>query len=100
MGGENNIIISSGTKHHAVLEMQSPKSSAALQYKWEFYREDWHYSKGPPSELGLFADSTLPDTDFRAPQKEGEYRVFVSVYNLKGYYATANIPIYVVRHEL
>jgi hypothetical protein len=61
------------------------------------YREDWNYPKGPPVVSRLFADSTLPVTDFRAPQKEGPYRVFITVYNSKGYFATANIPIYVIR---
>jgi hypothetical protein len=96
LGGKNNIIVTSGSKHHAVLEMQSSELLDTLQYKWEMYREDWDYPNGPPSEVGLFADSTLADTDFRAPQKEGPYRVFITVYNSKGYCATANIPIYVV----
>jgi hypothetical protein len=77
--------------------MQSSKFPDTLQYKWEIYREDWIYANGPPSEVGLFADSTLSVTDFKAPKNEGPYRVFVTVYNSKGYFATANIPIYVVR---
>jgi len=97
LSGKNNIIVTSGSKHHTLLEMQSSKHLDTLQYKWEIYREEWIYSKEPPSEVGLFADSTLPDTDFRAPKKEGPYRVFITVYNSKGYFATANIPIYVVR---
>ena len=95
--GQNNIIITSSSKHHAALEMQSSKFPDTLQYKWEIYREDWIYANGPPSEVGLFADSTLSVTDFKAPKNEGPYRVFVTVYNSKGYFATANIPIYVVR---
>jgi hypothetical protein len=95
--GQNNIIITSSSKHRAALEMQSSKFPDTLQYKWEIYREDWIYANGPPSEVGLFADSTLSVTDFKAPKNEGPYRVFVTVYNSKGYFATANIPIYVVR---
>jgi hypothetical protein len=95
--GKNNIIVTSGSKHHAALEMQSSTLLDTLQYKWEMYREDWNYPAEPPSEVGLFADSTLPATDFRAPQKEGPYRVFVTVHNSEGYFATANIPIYVIR---
>ena len=92
---KENIILTSGSKHHAALEMQAPGSSDSLRYKWEIYREDWYYARNPPSETGLFADSTLPVTHFSAPQKEGPYRVFITVYNSKGYFATANIPIYV-----
>ena len=97
LDGKNNIIISSGSKHHAILEMQSSKPLDSLKYKWEMYREDWNYPFGLPSETGLFADSTLSVTDFTAPQNKGPYRVFITVYNSKGYFATANIPIYVVR---
>jgi hypothetical protein len=97
MGGKNNIIVTSDSKHLAVLEMQSSNPSDSLRYKWEMYREDWDYPKGPPAVVGLFSDSTQPVTDFRAPQKEGPYRVFVTVYNPQGYIATANIPIYVQR---
>jgi hypothetical protein len=95
--GKDNIIVSSGSQHHASLEMSSSEPSDSLTYKWEMYREDWGYLYGLPSVVGLFADSTLPYTDFKAPKNEGPYRVFVSVYNSKGYFATANIPIYVVR---
>ena len=94
---KNNIIITSGSKHRAATIVQAANPLDSLRYKWELYREDWNYPKGPPSQAGLFADSTLAVTDFKAPKNEGPYRVFVSVYNSKGYFATANIPIYVVR---
>lgn len=94
---KNNLIVTSGSKHSAILEMQSSKLPDIVQYKWEIYREDWYYPIGPPAEVGLFADSTLPATDFKAPEKEGPYRVFITVYNSQGYFATANIPFYVVR---
>jgi hypothetical protein len=97
LGGKDNVIVSSGSKHHASLKMQSSEPADRLKYKWEIFREDWNYPNGLPSEVGLFADSTLAVTDFKAPKNEGPYRVFVSVYNSKGYFATANIPIYVVR---
>jgi hypothetical protein len=96
LGGKNNIIVTGGSQHHAALEMQSSKSLDTLKYKWEIHKENWFYGMSP-AEMGLFADSTLPATDFKAPKNEGPYRVFVTVYNSKGYFATANIPIYVVR---
>ncbi|RNI38006.1 hypothetical protein EFY79_07180 [Hanamia caeni] len=96
LDGKSNIIVTGGSKHNALLEMQSSTRSDTLQYKWEIHKENWFYGMSP-AEVGLFADSTLPVTDFRAPQKEGPYRVFITVYNSKGYFATANIPIYVIR---
>jgi len=95
LGGKNNIIVSSGSKHHAIVEMQSSKLLDTIQYKWEIHKENWFYGESP-AEMGLFADSTLPHTDFRAPQKDGPYRVFITVSKSNGYFATANIPIYVV----
>jgi hypothetical protein len=97
LNDKNNIIITSGSKHSAAVIVQAANPFDSLRYKWEMYREDWNYPKGPPVVSRLFADSTLPVTDFRAPQKEGPYRVFITVYNSKGYFATANIPIYVIR---
>ena len=97
MGAKSNVILSSGSKHHAVAEIQLTGPSDNVKFKWEIYSEDWYYPKGPPGERGLFADSTSSATDFTTPVKEGPYRIFITVINSKGYFATANIPIYVVR---
>jgi hypothetical protein len=79
------------------------KSTDTLKYSWQILKEDWlswgrtwNKFKKPAAENGLMADSTLQYTNFVAPLKEGPYRVFVTVYNSKGYCATANTPIYVV----
>ena len=99
----DNIILVPGSKHYASAWMQTSKSDT-LHYSWQILQEDWrlywgkafNFLRKPPSETGLFADSTLQSTGFTAPLKEGPYRIFVTVYNSKGYCATANTPIYVV----
>jgi hypothetical protein len=104
LGAKDNIILTPGSKHNVSVLLQTLRSSDTLQYSWQILKEDWmlywgkayNFIKKPPSETGLFADSTLQYTNFRAPSKEGPYRVFVTVYNSRGYCATANIPIYVV----
>jgi hypothetical protein len=78
------------------------EKTAGLRYQWEIVREDWwgenkpHWKK-PPAETGLFTDSTTQQVNFTAPAHPGPYRVFVTVFNEKGYCATANTPFYVVQ---
>jgi hypothetical protein len=101
---QDNIILSAGSKHYASAWPQILNSSDTLKYSWQILKEDWleywantyHFLKKPPGQIGLFNDSTLQSTRFTTPLKEGPYRVFVTVYNSRGYCATANIPIYVV----
>lgn len=103
LGAKDNIILSPGSQHKAFVLMETKNSTDTLQYRWEILKEDWQFwgrtwsnFKKPLSEKGLLADSTLQNTSFTAPLKEGPYRVFVTVYNSNGYCATANTPIYVV----
>lgn len=103
LGARDNIIVSPGTLHKASILLEKINPADTLQYRWEILKEDWQYwgrtwnnFKKPKSEKGLLTDSILQNTSFIAPIKEGPYRVFVTVYNSKGYCATANIPIYVV----
>ena len=102
LGAADNIIFSPGTPHkvNLVLDTWSPQDT--LFYKWQVYKEDWqtwgstwNYFKKLPAETGLFVDSTLQHPAFIAPVKNGPYRIYVTVYNSKGYCATANTPIYV-----
>jgi len=92
----DNIIIESGSINTTSLVLSAPILSDTLHYSWQIFR-DWYDSNKPPAANGLFSDSTAPAPSFRAPSKTGPYRVFVTVYNSKGYCATANIPIYVIK---
>ena len=103
LGARDNIIVSSGSEHKVELLFAKQSSSDSLHYHWQILKEDWQYwgqtwrnFKKPPEQLGLLADSTLQNTSFKAPLKEGPYRVYITVYNSKGYCATANTPFYVV----
>jgi hypothetical protein len=98
-GAKDNIILIPGSKHRASIFLQTLAPSDTLKYSWQILKEDWqtwNYLKKPPAEEGLLTDSTRQYTSFTAPLKEGPYRIFVTVYNSKGYCATANTPIYVV----
>ena len=106
-GAKDNIILSPGSKHTAYLLIPGWQPKDSLRYSWEIMKEDWftwgrtwQYFERPRPEHGLIADSTMQNTSFICPKKEGPYRIFVTVYNNKGYCTTANTPFYVVNNEL
>lgn len=107
MGARSNILLSPGSVHSAQLLLGENEPGDSLRYAWEILREDWlnwgrtwHYFKRPAAEQGLISDSTLRQIRFTSPVKEGPYRIFVYVFNKKGYVSTANTPFYVVNNEL
>lgn len=100
-GGGDNLLFAPGSLHRADILFPDNESTDSLQYRWEIIREDWwgHRQanwKKPPLETGLFRDSSGQRVLFTAPVKEGPYRIFVTVFNSKGYCATANTPFYVL----
>ena len=104
MGARDNIIVSPGSPHTASLILTDGQKSDSLKYHWEILKEDWQYwgrtwnnFKKPLVEKGLLTNSTQQNTGFKAPLKEGPYRIYITVFNNKGYCATANTPFYVVK---
>jgi hypothetical protein len=69
-----------------------------LSYKWEILPEGTYFPYGgggekrPPSIPNLIPENTGSMISFKAPEKEGSYRLFVYVYDGKNHFATANIP--------
>jgi beta-galactosidase/beta-glucuronidase len=69
-----------------------------LEYKWEILAEGTNFPYGgggekrPPSIPNLISSQTGSKIEFKAPDKEGSYRLFVYVYDGKNHFATANIP--------
>lgn len=104
LGAKDNIIVSPGTMHKAMLLFEVPKDADSLRYCWEILNEDWvtwgstwKDFKKPKSAIGLVVDSTIQSPFFKAPEKEGPYRIYVTVFNSRGFCATANTPFYVVK---
>jgi len=93
---KDNIIIGSGSTNTISLVSSPSSPSDTLRYSWQIFG-DWYGSEKPPAVNGLFNDSTRPEPSFKAPSKPGPYRVFVTIHNSRGYCATANIPIYVIK---
>lgn len=103
LGAKDNIILRPGSEHEANLVLDGSLAGDSLRYHWEIKKEDWsHWGHTynnfikPVSETGLLADSSVQNTRFLVPKKEGPYRIFVTAYNQKGFCATANTPFYVV----
>jgi hypothetical protein len=69
-----------------------------LEYKWEILAEGTNFPYGgggekrQPSIPNLILNQNSSKITFRAPNKEGSYRLFVYVYDGKNHFATANIP--------
>ena len=104
LGAADNIIVSPGSMHKASLLFDGPQSADSLKYCWEILNEDWitwgstwNNFKKPKPEIGLVADSTLQNPFFKTPDKEGPYRIYITVSNSSGFCATANTPFYVVK---
>ena len=93
---KDNIILESGSINSTALVLSPSTPADTLQYSWQVF-PDWYDSDKPSTVNGLFTDSTRPNPSFRAPSRVGPYRVFVTVFNSRGYCANANIPIYVVK---
>ncbi|MBJ7881749.1 glycoside hydrolase family 2 TIM barrel-domain containing protein [Gelidibacter salicanalis] len=77
------------------------KIDTTYQLKWEIFKEGWNYrqkkTEKRPEEMPLdVIDMEGNSLTFRTPDKEGPYRIFVYVYDLKGNFATTNIPFYVL----
>jgi hypothetical protein len=97
----DNIIFKPGGQAEAFIEIQNPDSSYFT--KWEIYPEDWFLPKNEKNTRrlkpvkGSIITSSLETARFQIPMKEGPYRIFATVYNQAGAFATCNLPFYVVR---
>ncbi|WP_298712644.1 glycoside hydrolase family 2 TIM barrel-domain containing protein [Chitinophaga sp.] len=101
-GARDNILLSPGTDHTAVLLLERP-GIGALRLKWEVLPEDWfirYYGYvnplKPPAPDSLLLSQEGAGVRFRAPAKEGPYRLFVTAYDASGNFASANTPFYVI----
>ena len=98
-GARDNNLLERNTPHEARILLK--QDSNQFQYQWEIVGEDWlkvgDENRPKPSSIrGLFTDSTSTIVKFNAPEKEGPYRIFVTVRDKNGYCATANTPFYVL----
>ncbi|SIO50046.1 glycoside hydrolase family 2 TIM barrel-domain containing protein [Chitinophaga niabensis] len=99
---KDNIILNSKTEHTAeVFLQQIPDDTARIH--WEILKEDWYArnwyepnTKKPSGHDSLLLTLKGYKVLFRTPEKEGPYRIFATFSDARGYFASANIPFYVV----
>jgi len=101
-GAKDNILCDPGDTLYARAYFEKTNDTGKLRFEWFVQPEDWYFVPhyGVPKEMYSIDSSTVSAHGdqfvFHAPYEEGAYRVFVKVYNSKGYFATCNTPFYVV----
>jgi hypothetical protein len=81
----------------------------SLKIRWEILPDTWYYAYWYKDTYKKLLDSPLPmncflnidknSATFVTPGIEGPYRIFATVYNQEGYFATANTPFYVLNNK-
>lgn len=99
-GARDNILTSPNETCMAEVKMNS--FGKVKSYKWQIFKEDWYRENNVANTRELVPLENLNKNtrefkvNFRAPYGEGPYRIFVTVYDNHGNFATANTPFYVV----
>ena len=97
-GAAENIILQPGKNARVEIVLPQIKNQQ-LEYHWEIRKESWHqYHISEVVNVGDF-HTTGNYTDFITPLNDGPYRVFLYATNGTEYFATANIPFYVLNPQ-
>lgn len=101
-GAGDNILLNPDSLQTAEVLLQDT-ATGPLHITWEILAEDWYTnnkdaSNGQPPVAynNLLLPAQGNKIAFRSPVKEGPYRIFATVSDNKGHFATANTPFYVV----
>lgn len=99
-GAMDNILFKPGEIAEATLDL--PETDTSDYTIWELYPEDWYkknnnnsLKKINPISKTIISSSYLK-ASFKVPAKEGPYRIFATIYDRYGNFATCNTPFYVV----
>lgn len=97
---KDNIRLKARQLHKAQVSVKDPDGDG-LTYRWEIMRESQSTKTGGDAEYvpeklkGLFVGNMEDTLSFKAPEKEGAYRLFVYVDDSHNHVAHANIPFWV-----
>ena len=102
-GAASNLIFSEGETKLAQLVFLGEKPGA-LNIQWELYPEEWDFRQwGAGKQADAIPDAIITtennDALIKIPQTKGAYRLFAQVVDPEGYYASANIPFYVINKQ-
>lgn len=90
------------TANVSVRYKDKPLNYNGLIYKWELYPESWQYTfsstqKKPQKIEGRIVADSNHRIVFKTPKNEGAYRLFVTIYDNDNFFATANLPFYILK---
>lgn len=91
-------------------EINFDQTKENLQIKWEIYEEAWPWGWSsrqdssfkifnPKKKVNTFIDFKGSSAEFITPDKDGSYRIFAFIYDKEGFFATANIPFYILARK-
>jgi len=102
-GRYESVYLDPGRYYSVSVDATDPNNDE-LTYKWELLPESTDIKSGGDKEsrpeaveIKFKGESNKGDIVFRAPKKEGPYRLFVYIYDGNGKAATANFPFYAQR---
>lgn len=105
------LLNSQGARDNILLNPEGRASAEVLLFeghgnvrsiRWQLFREDWYRQNQLNSTRKLIPLTTVNNAGddlrftFAAPQKEGPYRIFATIYDDNGHFASCNTPFYVV----
>jgi hypothetical protein len=96
----DSIVLEAGGRYQASMTANDPDGDE-LKYRWEIMRESEASQEGGDKEKApeklpdLISHSDQNDIVIEAPGEQGEYRLFVYVYDGRGHAGHANIPFLV-----
>ena len=100
-GAKDEVMLPAGSEVTATATFPTPvPDTGELTYQWRVSPEDWLGEKAMPEDITalnqLMISSSIDSLHFRVPSLSGPYRVYLSVTDTAGYFATANIPFFVL----
>jgi len=95
-GAGESIILSPKTE--ALAEVILPESKMKnLEYHWEIRKESWYKIHESILAENLHFQKKGNKVIFNTPENEGPFRLFLYITDESDYFATANIPFYVLK---
>lgn len=100
-----------GARDNILLNPSAPASAEVLLFsghdrirsiRWQIFREDWYRKNQINSTRKMTPVTTIDSSgqnlrlSFSAPKQEGPYRIFATIYDDAGNFASCNTPFYVV----
>ena len=97
-GAADNVVLSPGGLGTAEVKLLGKEQDSLVGF-WEIKKELWHQDVTTKSSLIKVPWQKGTKMSFKAPQNEGPYRLYLHLTNGSEYFATANIPFYVLNPE-